>query len=395
MTRSFRFPRLTLFGSLCLGLVLAVLVSGPAGAASSEEARLFNLASHDKDHGAVQQLLAKGVSPNVPVNFGKTAVHEAAEGGAVQNLSALLQAGGDLHARDRDGNTPLHLASRGSFSGHADAVRVLLQRGADLHRPNARGETPLHVAVYGDVGAAHADVIKTLLDAGARPETVDGNGLTALQRFVRHSGDKGRIVTLLIRAGADPDQKDPRGDVPLHAAIKEGGSNGKAAIVEALLAGGANPCVQDDRGYTPYQISSRMQRIHRALSRAEGDDLTCDKSNIVYDEGAWSEDEAKMAYEGNDKSDDSSKMAYEEGDESDDTSGMSYGAELRALGRKGGRGPESGRGANRGSPTARGRAQGGGRSRAKGRSKTKGRSCGIACSGRKNRSGAESGSSPA
>lgn len=301
MTRSFRFPRLTLFGALFLGLVFAVLVSGPAGAASSEEARLFNLAAHDKNHGAVQQLLAKGVSPNVPVgrfNDGQTAVHAAAEGGAVRNLAALLQAGGNPNARERDGNTPLHLSSRGSFSGHVDAVRVLLQRGADLHRPNALGETPLHVAVYGDVGAAHSDIIKALLVAGARPETVDGNGLTALQRFARHSGDRGEIVTLLLRAGADPEQKDSRGDAPLHAAIKEGGSNGKPAVVEALLAGGANPCVQDARGYTPYQMSSAMQRIHQALSRSGGGDLDCDKSSMVYGEGSGSGAPSEMTKQG-------------------------------------------------------------------------------------------------
>ena len=47
MTRSFRFPRFTVFASLCLGLVLA---AGPASAVSLEESSLFNLAAHDNDH---------------------------------------------------------------------------------------------------------------------------------------------------------------------------------------------------------------------------------------------------------------------------------------------------------------------------------------------------------
>ena len=317
MTRSFRVPRFPVFG-----VVVLMLAAGPAEAVSLEEANLFNLASDDKDHRTVRQLLAKGVSPNVPVgrfNDGQTAVHAAAEGGAIKNLMALLDAGGDLHARDRDGNTPLHLASRGVFSGYADVVRVLLERGADLHRPNARGETPLHVAVYTGIGGGSADraVIKALLDAGARPKTVDGTGLTAIQRFARHGGDMGWLATLLLGAGADPDQKDPRGDAPLHAAIKEGGSNGKAAVVKALLQGGADPCVQDARGYTPYQMSSGMQRIHRALDRANGGDLACDDSKMVYEESDGSEDD--------------SGMAYEEGEGSDDSSEMTYEAELRAL----------------------------------------------------------------
>ena len=273
----------TVTGSLFLGLVLAVLSSGPVGAVSLEESSLFNLAAHDKDNGTVRQLLAKGVSPNVPMGFdGRTAIHNAAKDGAAQNLAAMLQAGGKPSVQDRDGNTPLHLASMGSFSSvftnHAAAVRVLLQHGANLHRTNDSGETPLHVATHTGVGAAHADVIRALLAAGARPQQADGNGVTALQRFVRHGSDNGEIVALLLKAGANPDQKDSRGDAPLHTAIKTGGSNGKANVVEALLGGGANPCVRDARGYTPYHLadSRGMRRSRQALDRAYGFDASHD-----------------------------------------------------------------------------------------------------------------------
>ena len=279
MKRALQTSLSTFTGSLCLGLVLTVLSSGPAGAVSSDEDRLFRLASHDKDNGTVRQLLAEGVSPNVPAAFdGRTAVHNAAKGGAAKNLAAMLQAGGKPNVQDGDGDTPLHLASRGSyasgFSNHPAAVRVLLQHGADLHRTNNSGETPLHVAVFTGVSAAHVGVIKALLDAGARPSAVDGNGLTALQRFSRHSENNGAIVRLLLQAGADPDRKDPQGDAPLHAAIKTGGSYGKAEVVEALLDGGANPCVRDARGSTPYHMSSDLNRIHRALARAGGSDAS-------------------------------------------------------------------------------------------------------------------------
>ena len=253
----------------------------PAGAVSLEESNLFNLVAHDKDNGTVRQLLAKGVSSNVPMGFdGRTAIHNAAKDGAAQNLADMLQAGGKPNVQDRDGNTPLHLASMGSFSSvftdHAAAVRVLLQHGANLHRTNDAGETPLHVATHTGVGSAHADVIKALLAAGARPQQADGNGVTALQRFVRHGSDNGEIVALLIKAGANPDQKDSQGDAPLHAAIKTGGSNGKTNVVEALLDGGANPCVRDARGYTPYHLadSRGMTRSRQALDRAHGADAS-------------------------------------------------------------------------------------------------------------------------
>ena len=131
---------------------------------------------------------------------------------------------------------------------------------------------------------------------------------------MRSGTNNGEVVTLLVQAGADPDRKDPQGDAPLHAAIKEGGSNGNAAVVKALLQGGADPCVQDARGATPYRMSSGMQRIHRALARAGGDD-----ASHAGDSGC------KWLF------DDDSKMAYEEGDGSEDDSEMTYEAELRAL----------------------------------------------------------------
>lgn len=279
MKRSLRTTRFSFAGSLFLGLMFTVLSSGPVGAVSDDEDRLFRYASHDKDNGTVRQLLAEGVSPNAPGNFdGRTAIHSAAKGGAAKNLAAMLQAGGKPNVQDRDGDTALHLASRGSFSGgftdHAAAVRVLLQHGADVHRTNSSGETPLHVAVFAGVGSADVGVVSALLDAGARPSAVDGNGLTVLQRFARHGENNGAIVRLLLRAGANPDQKDPRGDAPLHAAIKSGGSYGKAEVVEALLDGGANPCVRNARGSTPYHMSSDLNRIHRALARAGGSDAS-------------------------------------------------------------------------------------------------------------------------
>ena len=353
--RALESIRSTVFGSLFLGLVLGVLSAGTAGAISDDEDRLFRFAAHDKDNGTVRQLLAEGVSPNAAGNFdGRTAVHSAAKGGAAKNLAAMLQAGGKPNVQDGDGDTPLHLASKGSyasgFSDHPAAVRVLLQHGANLHRTNSSGETPLHVAVFTGVSAAHVGVIKALLDAGARPSAVDGNGLTVLQRFSRHSENNGAIVRLLLRAGANPDQKDPRGDAPLHAAIKTGGSYGKAEVVEALLDGGANPCVRDARGSTPYHMSSDLNRIHRALARAGGSD-----ASHASGQGCWwdddqrtdrveadqtNDDSSEMAYQGETRNDDSSDMAYEkvaqlggvlrENDGSDDSPEMGYERELRA-----------------------------------------------------------------
>jgi len=67
-------------------------------------------------------LLAQGASPNVPDDEGWTAVHQAASRGNERMLRAVLDAGGDLNRRDRQGRTPLDVAA---MSGRKKLIPML------------------------------------------------------------------------------------------------------------------------------------------------------------------------------------------------------------------------------------------------------------------------------
>ena len=100
--------------------------------------------------------------------------------------------------------------------------------------------------------------------------------MTPLLLFVRHGPDRGDTVARLLRAGADPDRKDPGGEAPLHIAIRTGGNRGKVDVAEAWLAGGADPCVRDAQGFIPYSAAAEGGPIHQALDRAGGYGRACD-----------------------------------------------------------------------------------------------------------------------
>ena len=300
-------------------LLSAALVAMPVGSAhaqgSSDESRLRDLAGRASSYtGEVRELLARGVDPNVPDSGGRTAVHAAAAIGAAETLDVLLQAGGKPSAQDEDGNTPLHFAAEASSPRLAeddsiaairillgyqaepdranrngetalhlaarshdrpDGVAALLRAGADPNQTDRRGDTPLHAALGPHRGVP--GIVDTLLAGGADPEAVNADGLTPLLLFVRHGPDRGDAVTLLLHAGADPDGKDPGGEAPLHIAVRTGGNRGKVDVAEALLAGGADPCVRDAQGFIPYSAAAEGGPIHQALDRAGGYDRACDR----------------------------------------------------------------------------------------------------------------------
>ena len=297
-------------------------MDGGALVADSVSARnaadLRAAAGADDNFLLVRQILDEGVSPNAPDSKGWTAVHVAAAGSAAQNLAVLLANGGDPDVQDGEGNTPLHLAAnldtpagrderkataalrilleggaspniankagdtplhlaaRSGVLHDASSVKALLAAGASPDKTNGRGNTPLHAAVEA-YSRSSAEVVAALLEAGANPRAAGRDRLTPLLMFVRQGPDEGGVVTLLVNAGANPDRKAPDGDTPLHTAIREGGNRGKVEVVDALLAGGADPCIEDSRGFIPYNVATEGGIIHQALDRAHGYERACDK----------------------------------------------------------------------------------------------------------------------
>jgi ankyrin repeat protein len=102
-------------------------------------------------------------------------------------MEILLNGGADIHARDKNGATPLHRAVR---TRCAKAVKFLLAAGADATLKNKPGSTPFHLAVQNtgrggsgaeEAKAAQREIIEAFLERGISPKLKDLNGKSVLE----------------------------------------------------------------------------------------------------------------------------------------------------------------------------------------------------------------------
>ena len=160
---------------------------------------------------------------------------EAIVGGWIDRLEALLEA--DPASRERplpDGRRPLGLAC---WIARPDVVETLLRHGADPDRAadDPTRERPLH--------AAAAAVPYPPCDPTAAAKTI--------------------VATLdaLLRAGASVEALQAGGYEPLHRAA----ATGRVAVVERLLAAGADRDAEADDGRTAADLA--RERGHDAVDR--------------------------------------------------------------------------------------------------------------------------------
>ena len=101
-------------------------------------------------------LLNQGADVHAKDNDGDTPLHRAAFKDASSTAAVLLSQGADVHAKDNDGDTPLHRTASDNASSTAT---VLLSQGADANAKNNDGDTPLHTATR-NYAAETAEVLR-------------------------------------------------------------------------------------------------------------------------------------------------------------------------------------------------------------------------------------------
>ena len=159
----------------------------------------LHVAAHARAGALFAPLVARGADPNALEHDRYDIVTIAAVANDVPTLQAALAAG--CSARNvtspYDGTALIAAA----HLGYADVVRTLIRAGAPLDHVNNLGWTAvIEAIVLGDGGDRHVATLTALVDAGANVNRADRSGRTPLT-LARDRG-YGTMVRLLEKAGA-------------------------------------------------------------------------------------------------------------------------------------------------------------------------------------------------
>lgn len=154
---------------------------------------------------------------------GRTALHEAAEGGAIKAVQLLLARGLDALQVDAFKMTPLIEACRQS---EVDVVRLLCDAGGRLDDVNLAGQTALHFAAKGGL----SEVVAYLLLHDVDSHRCDTRGWTALH-YAAVSGEVS-VVEMLVEHGADLSTRTLSGKTAEELAL----DRGDLAVAQILRA---------------------------------------------------------------------------------------------------------------------------------------------------------------
>lgn len=210
----------------------------------------------------VELLLARGADPQRAANTGATPLSAAVSMRQIGIVDRLLKAGASLDHRLPGEVTVLMLAAA---LGLPEVCARLLSAGANVQAGDAQGLTPLHCAAMYGFGARDRQrliaLLDTLLLAGAEADSAAGDGVTALLLLLgarAEPGGGGGVEEVLVdglERLLDEDvslqARDPRGFGPLHLAAL----HGLLQVTRFLLRAGADPEQRDALGRTPGEIA--------------------------------------------------------------------------------------------------------------------------------------------
>ena len=231
------------------------------------------IAAHcDGCSAIVKLLLEKGANAKAKDGTQRTALLEAATSNDMESVRLLVDAGADVNPADGNGFVPLNWAAGNC---NQEMIKLLLARKADVNAATIGfGEVK-----FGKIQLSHltplmlastfcsADVVKTLVDAGARINEQDIRGMTPLMFAVASESQKLPVVKALLAAGADVNAKSKTGETALDWAGKFGSREVLAALKSAGGKEGAPYTAPVRKAGTPRSAQQAVEQATALLQK--------------------------------------------------------------------------------------------------------------------------------
>lgn len=208
--------------------------------------------------GAIAWFFSMGHRVLGPVATGKVQLlFDSASNNDAEGVAEAARRGVYLDVRISQGMTALHVAAR---SGADGAARALLEAGARPDLLDGNDSTPLLWAIQ----LHHPDVAETLLTAGADVFAADANGRTALHLAAERG--EAALLKRILEAGAEVDRPDAHGWTALFFAA----ASGNVGAVQVLLDAGADVRRKLPDGRTPADLVLHDSALRDRLRQSTG-----------------------------------------------------------------------------------------------------------------------------
>lgn len=139
-----------------------------------------------------------------------TALHYAAEAGALDVTELLIKSGADVNSEDNWGRSILRVAA---LKDHLKVFELLAKHDADINAKNIRGNTLLHLFA----SQGQLDAVKCLarFDVDFTIKNCDGQTPLHVALLKRHR----EVAKFLIECNSDVNSRDSLGQTALHLAV--------------------------------------------------------------------------------------------------------------------------------------------------------------------------------
>ena len=229
-----------------LAKVRLLLEHGANPNAATKRGRTALLVAAMSDHSAeiVKLLIEKGADLKAVDFLRTTPLRAAVLGNDMRTIKLLIDAGVDVNAADLPGIAPIMIAA--GWNGNLEAVQALLAKGANVNavsRPvmglpakNGASEFGSLTALTMAAAFGPADVIKTLIDAGADVNARDVRGMSPLMLAVATDHQDPAVIRMLLEHGADPKLQNKLGENAIDWAGRNALPPGRALLKVSLPA---------------------------------------------------------------------------------------------------------------------------------------------------------------